>query len=743
MSPDIRKKEPAQDIQLAPSSGNLPMTADPYGPNGQPVTSPLHKVHRLLRGRYNIAITLAIICGVLGATAGALSQTRHYKSIGLIEIRPTMPTPDAKDIVIPMYQAYVQAQATLIQSDRVIQAAIKSPQWTNYHPGVTLDDALVLYGDRLGVDPVRGSSLIQVAYTDEKPDTAKNAVAAVIDAYMTIYGNNASKALQDKLAYWTTRKTALQNQINNAKATIATLSQDSGENLDLLLNAKIPEKVKLDAMVQETEMALNAAKAAMPTTNVAPRTDGPISDDTMRSIAAADPTFRQHLAEKRRADFDVGRLLKIYGPKHRIALDAIANRDAIDAEVQKEARSFLTSNAGVRFNLNGEAAAVTPAELAQLQKRYDNLKAIQEQERLEIQAIAKQRSDIHEQQDKIEQAQAGMDEANRTYESLYAQQQLANQVNVLNDGNTPTSPSEDKRKKFAVAGFLGGALFPLGLMILYGMFDDRYRYSDEAGSELSGITLLGILPNLPDRLGDPEQATTAAHCVHQIRTMLQIGQPAGEPQAIAVTSATSGDGKTSLTLALGLSYAACGTRVLLIDCDLVGAGLTHRMDIDSEEGILEAIANRGLLEYMRTTDINDIAIIPVGSNQNHHASTLSPQSLRRMIVEAKEHFDVILIDTGPILGSIEASLVCTAVDGVVLAVARGQQRPMVEKSLNHLVGIGARLLGVVFNRAQGADFTNSISGMSARNQRNGKGGPFGPVARAVASSYKPSNNGEN
>ena len=73
-----------------------------------------------------------------------------------------------------------------------------------------------------------------------------------------------------------------------------------------------------------------------------------------------------------------------------------------------------------------------------------------------------------------------------------------------------------------------------------------------------GITLLGILPNLPDRLSDPEQAAIAAHCVHQIRTMLQIngGVEGGERRVFAVTSASPGDGKTSLTLALG----PCTTR---------------------------------------------------------------------------------------------------------------------------------------------------------------------------------------
>src|SRR5204863_9112175 len=127
-----------------------------------------------------------------------------------------------------------------------------------------------------------------------------------------------------------------------------------------------------------------------------------------------------------------------------------------------------------------------------------------------------------------------------------------------------------------------------------------------------GLTLLGILPNLPDRLTDPAQAATAAHCVHQIRTMLQINS-SEDRKVYAVTSASPGDGKTSLTLALGLSFAASGSRTLLIDCDLVGAGLTSRLNVNAAEGVLEAIANRNMLAYVRQTDIADVALLPVGS----------------------------------------------------------------------------------------------------------------------------------
>ena len=137
---------------------------------------------------------------------------------------------------------------------------------------------------------------------------------------------------------------------------------------------------------------------------------------------------------------------------------------------------------------------------------------------------------------------------------------------------------------------------------------------------------------------------------------------------------------------------------------------------------------------------------------------LSPVAMRRLVAEAKKHFDTVIIDTGPILGSIEASPVAAASDAVILCVARGQQRPLVEKSLAHLASIGARLAGVVFNRAQARDFERSVSRMSMRSIARGvngngnshgggdsslpavkEGNRFGPVARAVASSFKPAN----
>src|SRR5437762_5273506 len=108
-------------------------------------------------------------------------------------------------------------------------------------------------------------------------------------------------------------------------------------------------------------------------------------------------------------------------------------------------------------------------------------------------------------------------------DGLKASMAVSGQIVLQGLGTEPITPSVDKRKQFALLGGVLGMGLPIGVLLLIGLLDSRYRYSDEtddAGG--SGLALLGILPNLPDRLSDPAQASIAAHCVHQIPTMLQI-----------------------------------------------------------------------------------------------------------------------------------------------------------------------------------------------------------------------------
>src|SRR5690606_11974682 len=127
------------------------------------------------------------------------------------------------------------------------------------------------------------------------------------------------------------------------------------------------------------------------------------------------------------------------------------------------------------------------------------------------------RTDIERLSEEIERLDRQIDRAEVQY------QITPRQFTVNSWGDRPLKPYIDKRVQTGLVGFVGGGAIPMALLLLIGLLDTRYRYSDDTDESMAGVPLLGILPNLPDLLTDPEQAAVAAHCVHQIRTMLQIG----------------------------------------------------------------------------------------------------------------------------------------------------------------------------------------------------------------------------
>jgi Mrp family chromosome partitioning ATPase len=331
---------------------------------------------------------------------------------------------------------------------------------------------------------------------------------------------------------------------------------------------------------------------------------------------------------------------------------------------------------------------------------------------------------------------------------------------------TPHHPFKDKRGQIAAACGVGVGALAFVAMLLLGAVDPRLRRIADAESRLPKIgRLLGVLPALPDDSTSSERSAIAAYCVHHIRTMLQIQQRITGRRVLAVTSPSPGDGKTSLTVALGMSYAATGAKTLLIDCDLQGGGLTARMNSSSacrlgqillcqhrisqdqlhdaleqarqqrkrlgdvlaeqnivgDETIAQALAvqarmKAGLHGVVRGepfeqcvlgTTVPNLHVLSLGPSEQRQSIQLSPTTLRPIFDQAARQYDTVLVDTGPILGCVEAALVAAEADGVVLVVARGGQKTLARGAMNYLTATSAEVEGIVFNRAGAGDLAHS------------------------------------
>ncbi|MCS7033204.1 MAG: P-loop NTPase [Phycisphaerae bacterium] len=713
-----------------------------YNPN-PPRPSPLKTIHRLLRGR----ILLAIVLGTAGLIAGALygwsSTTPKFVASGLIEVAPYFITRNASERTQGYFLNFVKSQPAKIANSRTAFAALNRDEWKAVSNRPVTPEFVGSFLDNLSVDYVKDTFILRVSYQDVNPQIAAAAVDAVMKAFVDISQEVVTQSRLDALRKFEDSYAKADAEVRRLQDAIRNLSAEFGtDKLDNLIEARQRSMMAAEAALREVESQLELA------TNNKTVDGKAMPELTMEDMAVADAMMRYFVENRTKALFNLVRLSNELGANH----PQVQRAQREYAMADRMATEYFDANKqrvlDVRPNVSGDGGGqvvVTPKVIETLKQYVEARRKRYEQEVAEHKKLAERNTEIRQLQDLLKRAQDDLVKSEAAKEDLEFQLASTGRITITSEASVPSTPSKDRRAQFALIGGLTGGALPVGLLMLIGLLDSRYRYSEETTeTQITGLTLLGILPNLPDRLSDPGQASIAAHCVHQVRTRLQIDAPVDGPVAYSVTSASSGDGKTSLTLALGLSFAASGSRTLLVDCDLVGAGLTARLNMAGPQGILDAITTRQLMPFVKNTDVSDLMMLPAGNAQLQHAGVFSPAAMKRLINEAKKHFEVVLIDTGPILGSIEATPVCSAVDGVILTVARGQQRPLVEKALTHLRSIGARISGVVFNRAQARDFEQSISGISLRSaarSQNGhgangrsEGGHYGSLAKAVASS---------
>jgi len=393
-----------------------------------------------------------------------------------------------------------------------------------------------------------------------------------------------------------------------------------------------------------------------------------------------------------------------------------------------------TGNADGGFGKDPQVVGTTrPETLEQMSTRLQRLQEQREKWNEEAKSYKQLASLVAEKREQIRKKRESLAEV-ETALSGFRMKLRARQeqplVQIDRDIPTPRAPAFDRRKKIGAIGFVMGGMLPFGLFMLYGVLDRRFRYSDQAGEQSSGLPLLGILPELPSNLSDPEEAAAAAHCVHQMRTMLQIS--GGSRKVYAITSATSGDGKTCLTLSLGLSFAASGSKTLLVDFDLVGQGLSSKLKIRPEHGMASSLETGQPGDSIVATKIDRLFLLPAGRHDEEFVSHLSRPMVQQAIDAVRDDYDVIIIDTGPVLGSLEANFVTSQAEGVVLVVGRNQHRSLVQRAEQHLITLGARVIGQVFNRALSTDFKSSMSSASMRSTRSTPGKPVTAIQIAKA-----------
>jgi tyrosine-protein kinase Etk/Wzc len=188
-----------------------------------------------------------------------------------------------------------------------------------------------------------------------------------------------------------------------------------------------------------------------------------------------------------------------------------------------------------------------------------------------------------------------------------------------------------------------------------------------------------------------------------LRTSL-IWSDGGEAlKTLVVTSAAPGEGKTLTAANLAVTLAYDGLKVLLVDCDIRRPRIHGLFHVPRAPGLMELLTassnpDAPVPPAIRQTSVARLSVLPCGALPMNAANLLSSTRMRVLLQELQEQFDIIVLDTPPVLATADAGIVASLTDGVLLVVRAGTtDRNAAQRAYQQLANVGARVVGTVLN----------------------------------------------
>jgi receptor protein-tyrosine kinase len=308
----------------------------------------------------------------------------------------------------------------------------------------------------------------------------------------------------------------------------------------------------------------------------------------------------------------------------------------------------------------------------------------------------------------------------------------ASNVRVVDPARPPTRPYKPNFVLNSVLGLLSGGFFGIVFIVLRERGDRSIQAPGEASLYLD-VPELGVIPS-----ADAERSRSFAY-YHQARSaetkktekenrkspvelvtwqrrpsvlaesfrstlasILYTGENGNRPRVIALTSANPREGKTTVASNLALALAEIGRRVLLIDGDLRKPRLHEIFKVSNEWGLSDLLDGtkppEGSEAMVAGTGYRDLYVLPAGSVASSISNLLhSPRALE-LLKRMRQEFDMVIIDTPPMLQIPDARVLGRLADGVILVVRSARTtKETAATASQRLVDDGTRVLGTVLN----------------------------------------------
>ena len=305
-------------------------------------------------------------------------------------------------------------------------------------------------------------------------------------------------------------------------------------------------------------------------------------------------------------------------------------------------------------------------------------------------------------------------------------------VSVVDHAPLPYTVAGLPRSLQVMLGVFFGVLLGSALAIVLEVMNTSIRREQEV-TEALNVPSLGVIPRATDgevtdgrarfggifrsrprpALGAVTDAPTVLPSIggeayRILRTNLLFSSDTQGLRTLVVTSALPQEGKTVIAANLAISFAREGLRVLLIDADLRRPAMHRMFGVARSPGLAQALANAAAPEtVIRATSVSGLSLLPCGSLPSNPMDVVRGTRVRELLETISGSYDLVIIDTPPVLPVADAAIIAAVSDGVLMVVRAGKtSRGLTQEACGRLAAVGANIVGTVLNDPSGRNISS-------------------------------------
>jgi succinoglycan biosynthesis transport protein ExoP len=269
---------------------------------------------------------------------------------------------------------------------------------------------------------------------------------------------------------------------------------------------------------------------------------------------------------------------------------------------------------------------------------------------------------------------------------------------IWQEAQVETTPAKPRVMLNLTLGAIVGLMFGFGLAFALEYMDTSVKSLDDV-ERLLGVPVLAVIPKDVGVLHRSSGFTPDAEAYRILRTNIEFNRRNANANCITVVSGGAGEGKSTTLTNLAFVCAQGGYNVLLIDADLRRPRLHTLFDTSNAVGLTNYLTTDVQLEdVVLKTPVDNLYFLPSGVLPADSAGILNSQRMSDLIADVKSRFDLVLIDSPPILGVSDASVLANEADMTIIVVQhRKLPRQMLMRVKQAIENVGGNVLGVVLN----------------------------------------------